>query len=148
MQCMMWTCCLNSLFSQLVFFHFQFGCNLIFIWVVLIYICVVQCHVWVHEGWLCEKKLVHKLHYVRSFGSLKLEEFWDLLTLEQFTSCVNRHNHNVWYPLTLDVFAQFLYKVSMATPCIFTILVNECDLQWLGSVTCLLVILLQLYKDK
>jgi hypothetical protein len=53
-----------------------------------------------------------KLHRVRYFGALELEEFKDLITPEEYVACVNaKKKSSTWYPLTIDVFVSFLYKV-------------------------------------
>lgn len=44
---------------------------------------------------------VHKLHQVKSFGSMKLEEFWNLLTPEQCTSSISKCNNGWWHSLTM-----------------------------------------------
>ena len=50
---------------------------------------------WFVESDHVKTNLVHKLYQVKGFGSLKLEELWDLLLGEHYTTRVNRCNENV-----------------------------------------------------
>ena len=53
-----------------------------------------------------------KLLRIRTFRKIKLEEFKDLLSIADYKICETKMvNSSTWYPLTLDVFAKFLYKV-------------------------------------
>jgi hypothetical protein len=43
---------------------------------------------------------------------MKLEEFKDLISPADYKLCESKmEKHPTWYPLTLDVFVKFLYKV-------------------------------------
>jgi hypothetical protein len=43
---------------------------------------------------------------------MRLEEFKDLLSVADYKMCESKMEKNpTWYPLTLDVFVIFLYKV-------------------------------------
>jgi hypothetical protein len=54
-----------------------------------------------------------KLLRIRIFGKMKLEEFKDLISIADYKTCESKMEKNpTWYPLTLDVFVKFLYKVS------------------------------------
>ena len=67
-----------------------------------------------------------KLLHIRTFGKMKLEEFKDLLSVTDFKMCESKMDKNpTWYPLTLDVFVKFLYKVifvfiflEFSSPCL------------------------------
>jgi hypothetical protein len=53
-----------------------------------------------------------KLLRIRTFGKMKLEEFKDLISPADYKLCESKmEKHPTWYPLTLDVFVKFLYKV-------------------------------------
>jgi hypothetical protein len=53
-----------------------------------------------------------KLLCIRTFGKMRLEEFKDLLSVADYKTCESKMKKNpTWYPLTLDVFVKFLYKV-------------------------------------
>jgi hypothetical protein len=53
-----------------------------------------------------------KLLRIRTFGKMKLEEFKDLISPADYKTCESKIDKNpTWYPLTLDVFVKFLYKV-------------------------------------
>jgi hypothetical protein len=53
-----------------------------------------------------------KLLCIRTFGKMKFEEFKDLLSVADYKMCETKMvNGPTWYPLTLDVFVKFLYKV-------------------------------------
>ena len=53
-----------------------------------------------------------KLLRIRTFGKMKLEEFKDLISSADYKMCESKMDKNpTWYPLTLDVFVKFLYKV-------------------------------------
>jgi hypothetical protein len=53
-----------------------------------------------------------KLLRIRTFGKMRLEEFKDLLSVADYKMCESKMEKNpTWYPLTLDVFVKFLYKV-------------------------------------
>lgn len=53
-----------------------------------------------------------KLLRIRTFGKMKLEDFKDLISPADYRTCVSKMDkHPTWYPLTLDVFVKFLYKV-------------------------------------
>lgn len=59
-----------------------------------------------------KSSLPAKLHRIRTFGALKLEEFQPLISKEDYLTCVNAKSKlQTWYPLTIDVFISFLYKV-------------------------------------
>ena len=53
-----------------------------------------------------------KLLRICTFGKMRLEEFKDLLSVADYKMCESKMEKNpTWYPLTLDVFVKFLYKV-------------------------------------
>ena len=53
-----------------------------------------------------------KLLRIRTFGKMRLEEFKDLLSIVDYKMCESKMEKNpTWYPLTIDVFVKFLYKV-------------------------------------
>jgi hypothetical protein len=54
-----------------------------------------------------------KLLRIRTFGKMKLEEFKDLISSGDYKMCESKmEKYPTWYPLTLDVFVKFLYKVN------------------------------------
>ena len=56
--------------------------------------------------------LPSKLLRIRTFGKMKLEDFKDLISSVDYKMCESKMDKNpTWYPLTLDVFVKFLYKV-------------------------------------
>ena len=57
--------------------------------------------------------LPHKLHRIRNIGILKLDEFKDLISAEDYANCVKKKSRTTWYPLTIDVFATLVYKVQI-----------------------------------
>ena len=57
--------------------------------------------------------LVHKIHRIRSFGTLKLQEFNFFLSHDDYTKCEKKRPLTTWYPLTVDIFTTFIYKVSL-----------------------------------
>jgi hypothetical protein len=53
-----------------------------------------------------------RLHRIRHFGNLELEDFKDIISKEDYLACLSaKKKHNTWYPLTVDVFVSFLFKV-------------------------------------
>ena len=55
-----------------------------------------------------------KLLRIRTFGKMKLEEFKDLISPQDYKTCEAKMLKNpTWYPLTLDIFVKFLYKVIL-----------------------------------
>ena len=61
-----------------------------------------------------KSNLPAKLFRIRSFGVMKLEEFKDLLSPEEFEICVqNKHAKDRWFTLTTKVFIAFLYRVRI-----------------------------------
>ena len=57
-----------------------------------------------------------KLLRIRTFGKMKLEEFKDLISFADYKICENKMDvRPTWYPLTLDIFVKFLYKVLVST---------------------------------
>ena len=60
-----------------------------------------------------EDSLPAKLQRMRKFGKLKLPDFKDLITPEDYKICeeVKSTKKTTWYPLTIDVFIKFLYSV-------------------------------------
>ena len=57
--------------------------------------------------------LPHKLHRIRNIGILKLDEFKDLISSEDYANCVKKKSRITWLPLTIDVFATLVYKVQI-----------------------------------
>jgi hypothetical protein len=55
-----------------------------------------------------------KLLRIRTFGKMKLEEFKDLMSSQDYKTCEAKLLKTpIWYPLTLDIFVKFLYKVIL-----------------------------------
>lgn len=74
-----------------------------------------------------------KLLRIRTFGKMKLDDFKDLISVADYKTCETKMEKNpTWYPLTLDVFVKFLYKVFFFLsllhsfplfPCLYTVLI-------------------------
>ena len=59
-----------------------------------------------------EDNLLAKLLRIRTFGKMKLKEYKDLISSADNKMCETKMDKNpTWYPLTLDVFVKFMYKV-------------------------------------
>ena len=57
-----------------------------------------------------------KLLRIRTFGKMKLDEFKDLISPQDYKTCEAKMLKTpTWYPLTLDIFVKFLYKVTLPT---------------------------------
>ena len=51
---------------------------------------------------------------MRYFGERELEDFRDLLTPSEYKSCKKvKSSRPTWFPLTVDVFIAFLYRVNI-----------------------------------
>ena len=62
-----------------------------------------------------------KLLCIRTFGNMKLEDFSDLISAVDYKMCESKMDKNpTWYPLTLDVFVKFLYKVILLLALVFS----------------------------
>jgi hypothetical protein len=60
-----------------------------------------------------------KLPRIQTFGKMKLEEFKDLNSPAYHETCEAKMVKNpIWYPLTLDVFVKFLYKIISPSLCL------------------------------
>jgi hypothetical protein len=53
------------------------------------------------------------IHRIRSFKTLKLQEFKNLLSPDDYAKCEKKRPLSIWYPLTAYIFATFIYKVSL-----------------------------------
>ena len=63
-----------------------------------------------------KNNLPAKLYRIRSFGVMKLEEFKDLLSPEEFDVCKkNKLAKDRWFTLTTKVFIAFLYRVRITS---------------------------------
>ena len=58
--------------------------------------------------------LPHKIHRIRNIGILKLDEFKELISSEDYANCLKKKLRTTWYPLTIDVFAALVYKVHIS----------------------------------
>ena len=59
-----------------------------------------------------KSNLTSLLQRVRTFGSLELKDFKPLLTKKEFKVCLeSKMLKTTWYPLTMDVFISFLFRV-------------------------------------
>ena len=74
-------------------------------------LCLVEFQV--HREWPCWDKLGSKIHRIHSFGVLELHENKTLLRHGHHARCEKKHPTNSWYPLTLDMFVGFVYKVRI-----------------------------------
>ena len=72
-----------------------------------------------------KSNLPAKLFRIRSFGIMKLEEFKDLLSPEEYDACLkNKPPNPSWFPLTTKVFITFLYRVS-STSSLYLLLIIQ-----------------------
>jgi hypothetical protein len=55
--------------------------------------------------------LVHQLYCVQAIGSLRIENFKNLLTPDQYKKCITK-TIATWYSLTRDLFLDCLYNIS------------------------------------
>ena len=56
------------------------------------------------------------LQHVHTFGSLELKDFKPLLTKKEFKTCLeSKMLKTTWYPVTMDVFISFLFRVRYLT---------------------------------
>ena len=61
-----------------------------------------------------KSNLPAKLYRIRSFGVMKLEEFKDLLSPDEYDACKkNKHSKDRWFAMTTKVFIAFLYRVRI-----------------------------------
>lgn len=58
--------------------------------------------------------LPHKIHRIRNIGILKLDEFKELISSEDYANCLKKKSRTTWYSLTIDVFAALVYKVHIS----------------------------------
>ena len=59
-----------------------------------------------------KSNLTSLLQRVRTFGSLELKDFKPLLTKKEFKACLeSKMLKTTWYPVTMDVFISFLFRV-------------------------------------
>jgi hypothetical protein len=78
-----------------------------------------------------------KLLRIRTFGKMKLENFKDLLSIADYKMCESKMEKNpTWYPLTLDVFVKFLYKVIF----LFALNCLHPDVVGVSPYTCLCLV--------
>ena len=64
--------------------------------------------------------LLAKLLRICTFGKMKLEDFKDLISVDDYKMCQAKMEKSpTWYPLTLDVFVKFLYKVIYLLALVF-----------------------------
>lgn len=64
------------------------------------------------ENDFVKSSLPAKLQRIRTFGSMKLEAFRDLISEEAYEFCQKeKSRRTTWYSLTVDVFVAFLFKV-------------------------------------
>ena len=60
---------------------------------------------------------------------MKLEEFKDLISPVDYKICESKMDKNpTWYPVTLDVFVKFLYKVIISSLCLCVPPLDYCHL--------------------
>ena len=63
-----------------------------------------------------KSNLTSLLQRVRTFGSLELKDFKPLLTKKEFKACLeSKMLKSTWYPVTMDVFISFLFRVRYLT---------------------------------
>jgi hypothetical protein len=116
---------------SLPFLHFSLG-----LWFPIRF----DCHVLVSrstEHDHVKDNLPAKSLRIRTFGKMKLEDFKDLISVADYRTCETKMDkHPTWYPLTLDVFIKFLYKVIVYQFLLFIlpfisypwlILIHACD---------------------
>jgi hypothetical protein len=58
--------------------------------------------------------IVHTLYRIKAVGCQPLDSLKELLTKEDYRKCANSlHIEKTWYKLTTDVFAAFLFRVTI-----------------------------------
>ena len=63
-----------------------------------------------------KSNLTFLFQHVRTFGNLELKDFKPLLTKKEFKAYLESKSlKTTWYPVTLDVFISFLFKVRFLT---------------------------------
>jgi hypothetical protein len=56
--------------------------------------------------------MVHTLHCVKAIGNQPIESFKGLLSEDEYQKCLNNHvRRKTWYPMTVEVFVTFLFRV-------------------------------------
>ena len=76
----------------------------------LVFRLLISCRSTEHDH--VKDNLPAKLLRIRTFGKMKLEEFKDLISPQDYKTCEAKMIKNpTRYPLTLDIFVKFLYKV-------------------------------------
>ena len=59
-----------------------------------------------------KSNLTSLLQHVRTFENLELKDFKPLLTKKEFKACLESESlQKTWYPVTLDVFISFIFRV-------------------------------------
>ena len=63
-----------------------------------------------------KSNLTSLLQHIHIFGNLELKDFKQLLTKKEFKACLESKSlKNTWYPMTLDVFISFLFRIRFLT---------------------------------
>ena len=63
-----------------------------------------------------KSNLTSLLQHVRTFGSLELKDFKPLLTKKEYKACLeSKMLKTTWYPVIMDVFISFLFRVRYLT---------------------------------
>ena len=63
-----------------------------------------------------KSNLTSLLQSIRTFGNLELKDFKPLLTKKEYKACLeSKMLKTTWYPVTLDVFISFLFRVRFLT---------------------------------
>ena len=65
------------------------------------------------ENYHVKSNLTSLLQRIRTFGNLELKDFKPLLMKKEFKACLESKSlQKTWYPVTLDVFISFLFRVG------------------------------------
>ena len=90
----------------------------LFVFYIFYWICI-GCFSHIEHSYV-KTKLVHKLYRVQAIGSLRIENFKNLLTPDQYKKCITKIIAT-WYSLTRNLFLDYLYNVSFIS--LFTLFI-------------------------
>jgi hypothetical protein len=106
-----------TLTGKFIFLGFSFVCFLFSIFSNFLFRLLISCRSMEHNH--VNDNLPAKLLRIQTFGKMKLEEFKDRISSADYKTCESKMDKNpTWYPLTLDVFVKFLYKLIFLSLCL------------------------------
>ena len=65
-----------------------------------------------------KSNIVHKLHWIHSFGTLKLVDFKDVIAVHDYKKSAKMRTKLTWYLLTIVAYNAFLYIYGFLHMCI------------------------------